>query len=145
MVIYTKLELNGVEIKDAININLKKTTNSFNGTSSLSADFENIAGFNKNTFSNGDNVVLYAENVSPPTNKIFGGNITEVNFNGQGLFERVTIQARDYYSQLQNIEIDIEIYTSSLYGTPSILFEILQGNMCHMESDHKIEIVFPEK
>ena len=41
--------------------------------------------------------------------------------------------------------IDIEIYTSSEYGTPTILFEILQGNMCHMESDHKLEIVFPEK
>lgn len=40
--------------------------------------------------------------------------------------------------------INIEIYTSSQYGTPSILFEILQGNMCHMEYDHKLEINFPK-
>ena len=39
--------------------------------------------------------------------------------------------------------IDIEIYTETDYGKPTIGFEILQSNMCHMSKDHKIEIVFP--
>lgn len=39
--------------------------------------------------------------------------------------------------------IEIEIFTESVYGKPSILFELLQNNMCHMDKDHKLEIVFP--
>jgi len=40
--------------------------------------------------------------------------------------------------------IDIEIETYSFYGKPTILFEILQSNMCHMNRPHSLEIVFPE-
>jgi len=40
--------------------------------------------------------------------------------------------------------IDIEIYTDTDYGNPTIQFEILQSSMCHMSKEHKIEIVFPE-
>jgi hypothetical protein len=40
--------------------------------------------------------------------------------------------------------IDIEIYTDSIYGKPTIEFELLQGNVCHMNQPHKLEIVFPE-
>jgi len=39
--------------------------------------------------------------------------------------------------------INIEIYTDSYYGKPTIEFEILQNNMCHMSKEHKIEIEFP--
>ena len=40
--------------------------------------------------------------------------------------------------------INIEIYTDSEYGKPTILFELLQNNMCHMDKEHKLEIQFPE-
>jgi hypothetical protein len=40
--------------------------------------------------------------------------------------------------------IDIEIYVDSYYGSPTILFELLQNNMCHMIKEHKLEIVFPK-
>jgi len=40
--------------------------------------------------------------------------------------------------------LDIEIYTSSQYGKPIILFEILQNNKCHLDKEHKLEIVFPK-
>lgn len=40
--------------------------------------------------------------------------------------------------------IDIEIYTNSVYGKPTIGFEILQNNMCHMTKDYKLEIKFPK-
>lgn len=40
--------------------------------------------------------------------------------------------------------IDIEIYTNSYYGKPTIGFEILQSNICHMTEEHKIEIIFPK-
>jgi hypothetical protein len=40
--------------------------------------------------------------------------------------------------------IDIEIYTESDYGKPTIEFEILQSNICHMSREHKLEIIFPQ-
>jgi len=40
--------------------------------------------------------------------------------------------------------ISIEIYTNSEYGKPSIDFEILQGNICHMNTSHKLQIIFPK-
>jgi len=39
--------------------------------------------------------------------------------------------------------IDIEIYTESQYGKPTILFELLQNNMCHINKEIKLEIIFP--
>jgi hypothetical protein len=39
--------------------------------------------------------------------------------------------------------IDIEIETYSFYGTPTVLFEILQNNICHLDKEHKLEIIFP--
>lgn len=39
--------------------------------------------------------------------------------------------------------LDIEIYTSSQYGKPTILFEILQNNKCHLDKNYKVEINFP--
>lgn len=112
MVIYTKLEIDGTETDVALDISMNKATSKFNGTSSMTAVFDNVAGLNKDLFTNGDEVILYADNFNPPTTKIFGGKITEVNFKGQGIAEKMTLSARDFASELQNIEIDIEVYTN---------------------------------
>lgn len=40
--------------------------------------------------------------------------------------------------------IEVEVYTESQYGKPTILFELLQSNTCHMGREHKLEIVFPD-
>jgi len=40
--------------------------------------------------------------------------------------------------------INIEIYTYSNYGKPTIGFEILSNNLCEISDKHKIEINFPE-
>lgn len=40
--------------------------------------------------------------------------------------------------------ITIEIYTNNIYGKPTIEFEILQNNLCHMTKEYKLEIVFPD-
>jgi hypothetical protein len=49
-----------------------------------------------------------------------------------------------YINDLIVGQINIEIYTDSQYGKPTILFELLQSNMCHMDKEHKLEIKFPE-
>jgi hypothetical protein len=53
---------------------------------------------------------------------------------------------QEYFYYIPDIiigKINIEIYTLSKYGKPSIEFEILQGATCHMNREHKISIVFP--
>lgn len=40
--------------------------------------------------------------------------------------------------------INIEIYTHSYYGKPTIIFELLQNTLCHMDREHKLEIIFPK-
>lgn len=40
--------------------------------------------------------------------------------------------------------ITIEICTDNIYGKPTIEFEILQNNLCHMTKEYKLEIVFPD-
>lgn len=55
--------------------------------------------------------------------------------------------AKEYIYYISDViigSIDIEILTLSEYGKPSISFEILQGNVCHMKDKHKIDIIFPE-
>ena len=59
-------------------------------------------------------------------------------------FEDNTKEHIYYLSDVIVGSIDIEIYTNSIYGKPTILFELLQGNMCHMIKEHKLEIVFPK-
>lgn len=56
--------------------------------------------------------------------------------------------AKEYIHYINDIivgVINIEIYTFSQCKSPSILFEILQSNICHMETPHKLEIIFPKK
>jgi len=53
--------------------------------------------------------------------------------------------AKEYIYYINDIiigRINVEIVTYSEYGKPTILFEILQNNMCHMDKEHKLEIVF---
>lgn len=40
--------------------------------------------------------------------------------------------------------IDIEIQVDSFYGKPTILFEILQNNLCFLDKEYKLEIIFPD-
>ena len=76
MVIYTKLVTDGTTRHDAKNINLRKTTGEQNSTSFFSVDLDNDDGRNKNNFSIGDEVEIYAEQNLLDGNGYFAGGTT---------------------------------------------------------------------
>ena len=54
--------------------------------------------------------------------------------------------AKEYIYYINDViigKINIEVYTLSINGKPSIEFEILQGSICHVEKEYKLQIVFP--
>lgn len=77
------------------------------------------------------------------TYTVSGDDEVEVIYDRMVEFDDV---AKDHIYYINDViigSIDIEIYTDSHYGAPTILFELLQSNMCHMDKEHKLEIVFP--
>lgn len=55
--------------------------------------------------------------------------------------------AREHIYYINDIiigAINIEIYTHSIYGQPTIGFEILANDMCEISKEHKLEIKFPK-
>jgi hypothetical protein len=77
------------------------------------------------------------------TYTVSGDDEVEVVYDRMVEFDDVAKNHIYYINDVIMGSIDIEIYTDSVYGTPTILFELLQNNMCHMDKDHKLEIVFP--
>jgi len=59
-------------------------------------------------------------------------------------FEDVPQEHIYYINDIIVGKINIEIYTYSNYGSPTIKFEILANNLCETSPDHKIEINFPK-
>lgn len=77
------------------------------------------------------------------TYNISGDDEIEVIYDRIVEFDEYTKEHIYYMNDVIVGSIDIEIYTDSQYGIPTILFELLQNNMCHMIKEHKLEIKFP--
>lgn len=78
------------------------------------------------------------------TYKVSGDDETEVIYDRIVEFNENSCEHIYYINDIIIGSIDIEIYTNTDYGKPTIGFEILQNNMCHMSKEHKIEIIFPK-
>lgn len=78
------------------------------------------------------------------TYTISGDDEVEVIYDRVVEFEDYKKEHIYYINDVIVGSIDIEVYTDSQYGQPTILFELLQGNQCHMDREHKLEIKFPE-
>ncbi len=77
------------------------------------------------------------------TYNISGDDEIEVIYDKVLEFEDNTREHIYYINDVIVGAIDIEIYTDSQYGKPTIMFEILQNNLCHITKDYKLEINFP--
>lgn len=77
------------------------------------------------------------------TYKVSGDDEIEIIYDKIVDFEDHSKEHIYYINDVIVGSIDIEIYTDSIYGKPTILFEILQNNLCHMMKEHKLEIKFP--
>ena len=104
--IFNKITINGSEFTDAKNINVSRAMSENNGASSFSVNFDNFAGLYASDFPLNAEVEIYAEkDVNPPTNKIFSGVLEDVDYNGDGVNEKIKISGRDFSAILQDILI----------------------------------------
>lgn len=78
------------------------------------------------------------------TYKVSSDDEIEIIFDKIVEFEDNTKEHIYYINDVIVGSIDIEIYTDSIYGKPTINFEILQNNLCHMTKEYKLEIKFPK-
>ena len=106
MTIYTKIEIEGIVKDDFEDVEVNRTINEFNSTSSFKLETDNFAGRLSSKYALNDEIVIYADkDVNPATTKIFSGVIEDINYNGQELSERVTITGRDYGAVLQDMTV----------------------------------------
>ena len=80
------------------------------------AETFNTAGSKVDLFSIGQDVKIYYDTGSPPTNQIFFGRVEKIDFNSTPNKERLRIGGRDYTSVLMDSKVQ-ELYTS---GTSEI-------------------------
>ena len=145
MTIYDKVLVNGSEILDKFDLNIRKTTGEVNISSYFSINLDNVVG--KNTVSPyykiGDEVVVYADqNINPPTTKIFTGLIEDVNFTGLPHKEKLTIAGRDYTAYLQDRTVEPEVYNNLPAGSivKDIITKYAEGLTINNVNDSTVTI-----
>lgn len=107
--IYTKLNIGGVDIDDSKDIELNMSQNEQNTTSSFIINFDNLYGKYSSTFNINDEVKVYADDVDGTT-LIFNGIIDDINFKGKESNETLIISGREYGSVLQDIIVRPRVF-----------------------------------
>lgn len=122
--IYTKLNVSGIEITDNRSINIIKSTGEGNASSNFLAQLNNLNGVNAGSWAIGDDVEIYAEkDTNPPTTKIFKGILESISYPSKPNNEMIILKGRDYTSRLMERTVEPEVYTSLKAG--SIVKDIL--------------------
>lgn len=103
MVVYTKIDIGGIDIKDAESISLILNQNENNTTSNFTVVINNFAGKNKGLFNINDEVNIYADTISPSTTKLFNGIVDDIKYRGKDQRETITILGREYGSILMDV------------------------------------------
>jgi hypothetical protein len=115
--IYPKITIGGSEVSDLLDLNVNKATEKLSASSSFDGTLDNLAGKNKDKYHIGDEVLIYADKVSPPTTKIFTGILEDIKFSGKGINERINIVGRDYSARLMDRTVEPEIYNNLPAGS----------------------------
>jgi len=111
MVIYTKVLIDGTEFSNNNTIDVTNNISDFNSASSFTLTADNIEGINKNVFTTGDSIVIYADkDITPPTTKIFSGKIEDLQYSGKETRETITVSGRDLTFRLQDSTIEPSVY-----------------------------------
>lgn len=118
MTVYSTIYVSGALVSDNYNCTVKKSVSDNNTSSSFTAYIENFAGRNKNKFNVGNDVEVYADvGSNPPSTKIFKGIVETVNFEGEGLDEKIRLEGRDYSAELVDRTVEPETYTNWEIGS----------------------------
>jgi len=116
MVVKTKLEIAGVEFSNYKNLKVSRSMSDVTSSSNFTAVFDSPYGRHKNSFTVGNEVVIYADTVDAST-KIFTGILEKVNFKGKENTQTVSLSGRDYTARLMDVTIQPIVYTDSEVST----------------------------
>ena len=118
MTIYTKFMISGTRIGDIRKSRVQKSTGTNNSSSKFYATIENFAGKNKDTFTIGNDIEIYADvDTNPPTTKIFKGILENIDYPSTGLDEQVKISGRDYTARMMDRTVEPEVYDNLPAGS----------------------------
>ena len=107
--IFTKVTISGLTVTDIPQLNFTRSVSDNNASSTFTASLNNYAGYNSDKYSIGNEIVVYADkDIDPPTTVIFKGILEDINFQGEGVSERMELstnpdhhgRAPDNYSLL---------------------------------------------
>jgi len=126
--VQTKVEIEDIDYDDIISMEVEKNIGDFNSSSSFSISFNNYGGRYSDTFSIGDEVIIYADrNIYPSYTVLLKGTIEDIDFSGQENKEQLVISGRDYSSLLQDIIVEPRVFKST--EVSAIVTAIVQQNI----------------
>ena len=123
MTYHTKISISGVEFNDTGEININKRLSELSNGGEFSCTFSNVGGRHKNDFKLGNEVLIYCGSSYPATGSIFTGILEDIEYDGEGCDEGVTLAGRDYTARLMDRTIEPEVYSN--FGAGSIVRDIL--------------------
>lgn len=119
MVVFTQIDINGTEVSEVETMQLTTSVGENNNAANFSATFSNVDGRNKDNFTIGDEVTIFAEkDTNPPTIKLFVGLIEDITFRGSGsVQEKITISGRDFSVRLMDETVDPVVFNNAEVST----------------------------
>lgn len=116
--INTKILLNGSEVTDFESFRVIKSIGDANISSNFSGRLNNFAGYNAGKYAVGQNIKVYAAlNDSNPGSLVFNGIVEDINYEGVGIKEKMSVLGRDYSARLMDRTVEPEVYTNLQPGS----------------------------
>jgi len=107
---YASIEVDSV-VYEVDSMNVNKSLDDYNSTSSFTATLINYMGRYKDVFNLNDEVVIYLNYNDPtPAEKIFRGKVESISFDGKGEDEVITLTGRDYGSVMMDIIVSPRVF-----------------------------------
>ena len=118
MTTYLKITINGNTISDIIKADVSSSIGDNNSCSSFRVTIDNSNGEYSDTYSIGNEIVIYIEKTTnPPTTKILTGLIEDINFSGKPQTEIIELIGRDYTARLMDVTVEPEVYNDGEVST----------------------------
>lgn len=117
MVINVVLKNNGVEIKDYLNITIRKSQSKNNSAGKFEINFPSPFGKAKGQFTVGDEVTVFADQNAAATTLLFTGLVEKIRFIGKETEQNMNISGRDFSARLMDVTVEPIVYDDSEVST----------------------------
>ena len=115
--INTKLTIDGSDHSDFKNLKVNRKSATDNAVSTFEAEFPSPYGRHSDSFSIGNEVIVYADQDTSAVTKIFTGLIEKTKFRGRGTEQTLVLTGRDYSLRLQDMTVEPIVYNESEVST----------------------------